>query len=259
MRRRGSYDRRRGSILEGSSELTSVAGSRRLKRLFDLAIVVPAIVLLGPLLAVLGCSVAITLGRPILFRQQRPGLGAKPFTILKFRTMVEARDQAGSLLPDEDRIPRFGRWLRATSLDELPELWNVVVGDMSLVGPRPLLMQYLPRYSERQATRHFVRPGLTGWAQVNGRNAVSWDKRLEMDAWYVENRSLALDAKIIVRTLFAVIGRQGISAEGSATMPEFAGSSAENREDPSSVLNSGHSLGASDERQHRGSSRRING
>jgi lipopolysaccharide/colanic/teichoic acid biosynthesis glycosyltransferase len=212
--------------------LTDVAGSPRIKRLFDLAIAVPVIVLLSPLLLVLACSVAAVLGRPVLFRQQRPGLRGKPFTILKFRTMVDARAPDGSLLPDEKRLTPFGRWLRSTSLDELPELWNVVIGDMSIVGPRPLLMRYLPRYSERQATRHLVRPGLTGWAQVKGRNAISWDKRLEMDAWYVEKRDLVLDARIMAATLLSVLRRRGISAEGSATMPEFAGSSDEAREDP---------------------------
>jgi lipopolysaccharide/colanic/teichoic acid biosynthesis glycosyltransferase len=146
--------------------------------------------------------------------------------------MVDARAPDGSLLPDEKRLTPFGRWLRSTSLDELPELWNVVIGDMSIVGPRPLLMRYLPRYSERQATRHLVRPGLTGWAQVKGRNAISWDKRLEMDAWYVEKRDLVLDARIMAATLLSVLRRRGISAEGSATMPEFAGSSDEAREDP---------------------------
>lgn len=209
-----------------------MAGSPRIKRLFDLAIAVPVIVLLSPLLLVLACSVAAVLGRPVLFRQQRPGLRGKPFTILKFRTMVDARAPDGSLLPDEKRLTPFGRWLRSTSLDELPELWNVVIGDMSIVGPRPLLMRYLPRYSERQATRHLVRPGLTGWAQVKGRNAISWDKRLEMDAWYVEKRDLVLDARIMAATLLSVLRRRGISAEGSATMPEFAGSSDEAREDP---------------------------
>jgi lipopolysaccharide/colanic/teichoic acid biosynthesis glycosyltransferase len=212
--------------------LTDVVGSPRIKRLFDLAIAVPVIVLLSPLLLVLACSVAAVLGRPVLFRQQRPGLRGKPFTILKFRTMVDARAPDGSLLPDEKRLTPFGRWLRSTSLDELPELWNVVIGDMSIVGPRPLLMRYLPRYSERQATRHLVRPGLTGWAQVKGRNAISWDKRLEMDAWYVEKRDLVLDARIMAATLLSVLRRRGISAEGSATMPEFAGSSDEAREDP---------------------------
>jgi lipopolysaccharide/colanic/teichoic acid biosynthesis glycosyltransferase len=227
-----------------------------MKRLFDLAVAVPAIVLLSPLLLVLGCSVAAVLGRPVLFRQQRPGLCGKPFTILKFRTMVDARGPDGSLLPDEERLPGFGRWLRSTSLDELPELWNVIVGDMSIVGPRPLLMQYLPHYSERQAIRHLVRPGLTGWAQVKGRNAVSWDKRLEMDAWYVENWNLALDARIIATTLLSVIRRHGISAEGSATMPEFAGSSADAREEP---VDPEPRLSAPDERRGRGLNRRING
>jgi lipopolysaccharide/colanic/teichoic acid biosynthesis glycosyltransferase len=159
----------------------------------------------------------------VLFRQVRPGLDGRPFKVLKFRTMTERRGSDGSLLPDSERLPAFGKWLRSTSLDELPELWNVLVGDMSLVGPRPLLMHYLPLYSADQARRHEVRPGLTGWAQVNGRNAIDWDTKLAMDVWYVDNWSLALDLKILGTTLVSVVRREGIAAEGSATMPEFRG------------------------------------
>ncbi len=176
-----------------------------------------------PVQAVVAVALRSQLGTPILFRQRRPGLHGKPFTMLKFRTMTDARDAAGNLLPDAERLTRLGRFLRGSSLDELPELWNVLRGDMSLVGPRPLLMQYLERYTERQARRHEVRPGITGWAQVNGRNAVDWDDRLAMDVWYVDNVSLALDIRILRRTLAAVLTRRGISAEGHATMPEFLG------------------------------------
>ena len=206
-------------------------GSAAAKRLFDLAIAVPALVILSPVILVLAVLVAMRLGTPVLFRQQRPGLGGRPFTILKFRTMTDERAPDGTLLGDDVRLTPFGRWLRSTSLDELPELINVVKGDMSLVGPRPLLMQYLGRYSPRQATRHGVPPGITGWAQINGRNAVSWDEKLEMDAWYAENRNMGLDLRILGRTLLTVMKRQGISAEGSATMPEFSGSGSEGDED----------------------------
>jgi lipopolysaccharide/colanic/teichoic acid biosynthesis glycosyltransferase len=204
--------------------LRGTPASRTAKRLVDLAIAVPAIVLLTPTLVILALAVAALLGRPVLFRQKRPGLHGRPFTILKFRTMTDTRGPDGSLLPDDDRLRPFGRWLRSTSLDELPELWNVVRGDMSIVGPRPLLMQYLPRYSLRQAKRHDVRPGLTGWAQISGRNALSWDEKFELDVWYVENWTFGLDLKILAATLQSVLRRHGISAEGSATMPEFAGS-----------------------------------
>jgi lipopolysaccharide/colanic/teichoic acid biosynthesis glycosyltransferase len=195
-----------------------------MKRLFDLvAVVLTAPVWVGAC-AVLAVLVALKLGRPVLFRQTRPGLLGKPFILLKFRTMTDQRDAGGKLLPDEKRLLPFGAWLRATSLDELPELINVLKGEMSLVGPRPLLMQYLSRYSPRQARRHEVRPGLTGWAQVNGRNAVSWEEKFEMDVWYVENRTFWLDVRILAMTVAAVFDRRGINAPGSATAPEFMGS-----------------------------------
>jgi lipopolysaccharide/colanic/teichoic acid biosynthesis glycosyltransferase len=197
--------------------------SRTAKRLVDLTLAVPAIVVLTPLMAVLALAVAVGLGRPILFRQSRPGLDGKPFTILKFRTMRNAITGAAPL-SDADRLGPFGAWLRSTSLDELPELWNVVKGDMSLVGPRPLLLHYLPLYSASQRRRHEVRPGITGWAQINGRNARSWTERLEMDVWYVDNWSIGVDIKILALTLLSVLRRDGISAPGAATMPEFPGS-----------------------------------
>jgi lipopolysaccharide/colanic/teichoic acid biosynthesis glycosyltransferase len=164
------------------------------------------------------------LGAPVLFRQTRPGRHGRLFTLLKFRTMSDARDRAGQLLPDAQRLDAFGRWLRATSLDELPELFNVLRGDMSLVGPRPLLVQYLARYTPEQARRHDVRPGITGWAQVHGRNALCWEERFAMDLWYVEHRSLWLDLGILGRTVARVLKREGINAPGVATMPEFLGS-----------------------------------
>lgn len=197
--------------------------SRR-KRALDLTLVVVS----APLMLTVAAGVAVLvrrrLGSPVLFRQIRPGLNGQPFRMLKFRTMTDARDAAGQLLPDSARLTPFGRWLRTTSLDELPELWNVLKGEMSLVGPRPLLMQYLPLYSTEQARRHSVRPGLTGWAQVRGRNALSWDEKLNLDVWYVEHASLRLDLHILLETLLRVIGREGISAPGSDTMPAFTGS-----------------------------------
>jgi len=194
------------------------------KRLFDLALTVPALVLLSPVLVVLSLLVRLKLGSPVLFRQMRPGLNEKPFNMLKFRTMTNARDKDGNLLPDEQRLTAFGRFLRSTSLDELPELFNVVKGDMSLVGPRPLLMQYLERYSPEQARRHEVKPGLTGWAQVNGRNAITWEEKFKLDVWYVDNWSLWLDIKIIAMTIWKILKREGISQPGQATMEEFKGS-----------------------------------
>ena len=193
------------------------------KRLMDVVLVLGSAPLWIPLLAVLAVLVRTKLGRPVLFRQRRPGRNGECFEIAKFRTMTDDRDEKGTLLPDADRLTTFGRWLRSTSLDELPELLNVLKGEMSLVGPRPLLIQYLDRYSPEQARRHQVPPGLTGWAQVNGRNAISWEQKFALDVWYVDHRSLALDLKILVLTLLKVIRRDGISAAGDATMPEFMG------------------------------------
>ena len=189
----------------------------------DVVVSALGLVLLSPVLAVLGVLVAVKLGRPVLFRQQRPGLHGHPFTLVKFRTMTDERGPDGRLLPDAQRLTSFGRFLRSTSLDELPELWNVLRGEMALVGPRPLLQAYLPRYSVHHARRHEVRPGITGWAQVNGRNATTWQERLDMDVWYVDHRSMRLDCTILWRTLLAVVRRQGVSADGHATMPEFKG------------------------------------
>jgi len=196
------------------------------KRTFDILLSAIGLVLLAPLLALVALAVAVALGRPVFFRQVRPGLHGKPFRLIKFRTMLDAVDSEGRPLDDARRLTRFGRFLRATSLDELPELWNVLRGDMSLVGPRPLLMHYLPLYSPEQARRHEVRPGLTGWAAVNGRNSLSWPQKFAMDIWYVDNRSFGLDLKILVMTVAKVFLRTGIAAEGSATMPEFRGNEA---------------------------------
>jgi sugar transferase EpsL len=193
----------------------------RAKRAFDLLATAVGGALISPLVAVLAVLVRWRLGSPVLFRQVRPGLHTEPFELIKFRTMTDERDAEGQLLPDEQRLTRFGRTLRSTSLDELPELWNVLRGDMSLVGPRPLLMAYLPHYTPREARRHEVRPGITGWSQVNGRNAPSWDQRLEMDVWYVEHRSLWLDLRILALTLLRVVRREGITTEGHATAPRF--------------------------------------
>ena len=193
------------------------------KRLLDITMSTAALIILSPLLLLVALLVARNLGRPVLFKQVRPGLHGKPFTILKFRTMRDATDQHGNALPDSERLTPFGRRLRSTSLDELPELINVLRGDMSLVGPRPLIMAYLDRYTERQARRNEVRPGITGWAQVNGRNAVGWDERFEMDVWYVDNHTLWLDLKILWLTVLTVLKRDGVSADGHATMPEFMG------------------------------------
>lgn len=198
--------------------------SRFGKRTLDIIVSTGALVVAAPLLAVLALCVRLRLGSPILFRQQRPGLNGRTFTILKFRTMTDQRDEQGRLLPDEARMTRLGRFLRSTSLDELPELLNVLRGEMSLVGPRPLLVQYLDRYTPDQMRRHAVRPGLTGWAQVNGRNAVTWEERLDLDVWYVDNLSLRLDLRIMMRTAALVRRREGVSADGHATMPEFRGS-----------------------------------
>lgn len=182
-----------------------------------------ALVLLSPLLLVLAILVRLRLGSPVLFRQERPGLRGDLFSLYKFRSMTDAVDADGCPLPDEQRLTSFGTWLRASSLDELPELWNVFRGDMSLVGPRPLLVEYLPRYSSEQARRHEVRPGLTGWAQVNGRNALTWEEKFRLDVWYVSHLSFSTDASIVFRTVLAVFRRQGINSAESATMPPFEG------------------------------------
>jgi sugar transferase EpsL len=183
-----------------------------------------ALVLLSPLLIPLALLVRAKLGNPIFFRQQRPGLRGRPFNILKFRTMTDDRDVQGDLLPDAQRLTPFGRWLRSTSLDELPELINIARGDMSIVGPRPLLMRYLPLYTPEQSRRHLVKPGLTGWAQINGRNAISWEEKFRLDTWYVDHWSLWLDLKIILLTVIKVVRREGISEQNQATMSEFTGS-----------------------------------
>lgn len=194
-----------------------------MKRVFDFILAFCGLLVLVMPLLVLIWLVRRKLGSPVFFLQVRPGMHGKPFEMIKFRTMTAERGANGQLLPDEQRLKAFGRWLRATSLDELPELWNVLKGDMSLVGPRPLLMQYLPLYSPEQARRHEVRPGITGWAQVNGRNAISWEDKFKLDVWYVDNRSLWLDIKILWLTVKKVLVRDGISAAGEATMPAFTG------------------------------------
>lgn len=197
-----------------------------MKRLFDIVLVLLAAPLWVPVLLLAALLVRLKLGSPVLFRQERPGWQGRPFPLLKFRTMTDARDAEGELLPDAERLTPFGRRLRSTSIDELPELLNVLRGEMSLVGPRPLLMRYLPRYTPEQARRHEARPGLTGWAQINGRNAISWEEKFRLDVWYVDHQSLALDVRILLSTLKKVIVREGISAAGDATMPEFMGSEA---------------------------------
>lgn len=194
-----------------------------MKRLFDFALVSVAGIILLPLILLVALMIRLRLGSPVFFRQQRPGLHGKPFMLYKFRTMSNARDTNGELLPDEIRLGRFGQAIRKLSLDELPQLWNVLVGDMSLVGPRPLLMQYLSRYSDHQARRHEVRPGITGWAQVNGRNAISWGKRFDLDVWYVDHHSFWLDLRILLMTVKKVFTSSGVSATGHVTMPEFMG------------------------------------
>lgn len=193
------------------------------KRVMDLGLAVPALVVLAPVGLAIGGLIWWKLGGPVLFRQQRPGRNDELFELIKFRSMSNARGADGELLPDEERLTPFGLRLRRMSLDELPTLWNVVRGDMSLVGPRPLLVQYLDRYTPEQRRRHDVLPGVTGWAQINGRNAINWDEKFEHDVWYVENLSLRTDLRILLRTAAQVLGRRGISAEGHATMPEFVG------------------------------------
>lgn len=194
-----------------------------LKRIFDIVCSGLMLLLFWPVLLILYVLVRVNLGSPALFRQQRPGLHGRPFMMVKFRTMLDALDAEGNPLPDDVRLTRLGRLLRATSLDELPELWNVLKGEMSLVGPRPLLVEYLPLYSAEQARRHEVRPGITGWAQVNGRNALGWPEKFALDVWYVDNRSLLLDIRILMLTVKKVFVREGISADGQATMSRFTG------------------------------------
>ncbi|MBO5341828.1 MAG: sugar transferase [Lachnospiraceae bacterium] len=194
-----------------------------LKRILDIALSFTALSILWPVIAVVAVLVKCKLGSPVIFKQRRPGKNEKIFEMYKFRTMTDARDENGDLLPDEVRLTKFGEFLRSTSLDELPELWNILKGDMSLVGPRPLLVQYLPLYNEEQKHRHDVRPGLTGWAQVNGRNAISWKKRFEYDVEYVRNLSFAMDIKIVFLTIKTVLIKEGISSENSATMESFTG------------------------------------
>lgn len=201
-----------------------------MKRAFDIVVSLGLLlVLLVPLLVIFLLILA-RMGRPVFFLQRRPGLGGRPFELVKFRTMTSSRGRDGRLLADSERLVPLGRFLRSSSLDELPELWNVLKGEMSLVGPRPLLMDYLPLYTAEQARRHEVRPGITGWAQVNGRNALSWDEKFELDVWYVENRSFLLDIRILWATAFKVLGREGINAVGEATMPRFTGSGASRQE-----------------------------
>lgn len=201
-----------------------------MKRLFDLLAALVGLILLSPILIILALMVRINLGEPVLFRQIRPGMNQSPFEMVKFRTMREAYGPGGEQLPDAQRLTSFGKFLRSTSLDELPELWNVLKGDMSFVGPRPLLMEYIPLYTDDQKRRHEVRPGITGWAQVNGRNALSWDEKFKLDVWYVDNQSFWLDIKILLMTMKKVSLREGISAKGDATMPAFTGNGSNENE-----------------------------
>ncbi len=198
-----------------------------IRRTFDVLVGGAALLLLSPVLLGTAIATLVFLGPPVLFASVRPGLRARPFRLYKFRTMTDDRDASGNPLPDSSRLTRLGRFLRSTSLDELPELWNVLRGDMSLVGPRPLLMEYLPLYTPEQARRHEVRPGITGWAQVNGRNALTWEEKFALDVWYVDHRSFRLDVTILARTVVQVLGRRGISADGHATMPPFSGTKKE--------------------------------
>ena len=195
-----------------------------LKRVFDICVSAIALSLLAPVFIGTAILVRVKLGSPILFRQVRPGLHGQPFKMMKFRTMTDERNSQGELLPDAQRLTSFGKFLRSSSLDELPELLNVLKGDMSLVGPRPLLMEYLPLYSAEQSRRHHVKPGITGWAQINGRNAISWEQKFALDVWYVDNQSVLLDIKILCLTVWKVFKREGISAAGEATMSKFTGS-----------------------------------
>ncbi|CAI2298731.1 sugar transferase [Vibrio parahaemolyticus] len=195
-----------------------------MKRLFDFLVSLIALILLSPIIVLVAWKIRKKLGSPVLFRQTRPGLNGKPFEMVKFRTMKDAVDEQGNLLPDSDRMTPFGEKLRNSSLDELPGLWSVLKGDMSLVGPRPLLMRYLPLYNEEQARRHDARPGVTGWAQINGRNAISWEEKFALDVWYVDNQTFWLDIKILLLTVKKVFVKEGISADDHVTMPEFEGS-----------------------------------
>jgi len=194
-----------------------------MKRLFDLALSIPTLFSLTPLMLIIGFFVRMRIGTPVFFKQGRPGLHGKPFTIYKFRTMTDKRDKDGNLLTDRERLTRLGQFLRKTSMDELPELFNVIKGDMSIVGPRPLLMQYLDRYTPEQARRHEVKPGITGWAQVNGRNAITWEDKFKLDVWYVDHQSLALDIKIIGLTVWTILTRKGINQPGQETAQQFMG------------------------------------
>ncbi|NQY63272.1 MAG: sugar transferase [Alteromonadaceae bacterium] len=194
------------------------------KRLFDIFASLFALIVLSPLIFIVSRKIAKNLGKPVLFRQKRPGLNGNIFEMIKFRSMLDAVDENGKSLPDSERLTPFGQKLRSSSLDELPGLWNVLKGDMSLVGPRPLLVEYLPLYSKEQAKRHNVRPGITGWAQINGRNAISWEEKFKLDVWYVENQSFWLDFKILLLTVKKVFIKEGISADGEVTMSKFTGS-----------------------------------
>ena len=200
-----------------------------IKRLFDITVATTALIVLSPVYAITAYKVRQNLGAPVLFRQIRPGLHGKPFEMMKFRSMRDSVDTDGNPLEDDERLTSFGKALRNTSLDELPELWNVIKGDMSLVGPRPLLMEYLPLYNDEQARRHDVRPGITGYAQVNGRNAIGWDEKFALDTWYVDHQSLWLDTKILFKTVRKVIIKDGISADGEATMSKFTGNSVDKK------------------------------
>jgi sugar transferase EpsL len=207
--------------LEGGIDMRNRSGYDHVKRVLDVVCATLGLIVGAPVLLLTGVLVRLTMGSPVFFTQERPGLNGKPFRILKFRTMRNATDAEGNPLPDEARLTRLGNFLRASSLDELPELWNVLRGEMSCVGPRPLLMAYLERYTSEQNRRHEVRPGITGWAQVNGRNAISWEQKFEYDVWYVDNCSLQLDVKIVLLTIISVVRRDGISSEGHVTAPEF--------------------------------------
>jgi sugar transferase EpsL len=205
------------------------------KRFFDLVLVIPGLILISPMLLLVAIVAKFKIGSPVLFQQERPGIHGKIFKMIKFRSMCNDRDANGELLADEVRLVPFGKLLRATSLDEFPELWNVIKGEMSLVGPRPLLAKYLDRYNPTQARRHEVRPGITGWAQINGRNAITWEEKFDYDVWYVDNLSFFLDVKILALTVLKVFKRSGTSAEGHATMPEFLGTPTTNKQEGATI------------------------